>query len=230
MTDIRAASTPDGPGLMAPPDGTTPQPLGPELTSILAQSHEGFLHHLQVRLGGRDEAEDVLQDFYLRVVIKAGQIRDAESVMAWLRTVLKSVLVDYCRRRSAARKAQQAVIVDLLATTATQEDDFDRTTCTCFYRFLPTQKPEYAEVLRRVDVAGQSRHEAALALGITTGNVRVRLHRARRALKRSLELSCRECRSRGCFESRGAPSPRGEGDRCNGPAHCNASEPSPSYQ
>lgn len=192
-SDIRTASRPAGLGLMDRPSANTPDQLGPELTSVLAQSRDGFLRYLQVRLGNRDEAEDVLQDFYLRVVIKAGQIRDTESVMAWLRTVLKSVLVDYYRRRSAARRAQQELAVDPLATTATQEDDFDRTACTCFYKVLPSLKAEYAEVLRHVDLAGESRHEVALALGITTGNVRVRLHRARQALKRSLELSCGEC-------------------------------------
>ncbi len=118
--------------------------------------------------------------------------------------------------------------MDPLANTATQEDDFDRAACTCFYKFLPTLKADYAEILHRVDLAGETRHEAALALGITAGNVRVRLHRARQALKRSLELSCSECRSRGCVESRGAESWRGQAVKQHGPSHCNASDPNPS--
>ncbi len=198
------------PRSMEHPSENPPEPLGPELTSILAQSHDGFLRYLQCRLHNRDEAEDVLQDFYLRVVTKARQIRGTESVLPWLRSVLKSTLVDYFRRRSAERKAQQEIVMDLLTTTetqeltppATQEQLFDRTACNCFYKLLPALKTEYAEVLRRVDLAGDSRHETAFALSITAGNVRVRLHRARKALKRSLQLSCHECQSRGCFCSR----------------------------
>ena len=205
-SDIPTVSKSAGLRSMERRGGNTPEPLGPELISILAQSHDAYLRYLQIRLSDRNEAEDVLQDFYLRVVIKSGQIRDTKSVMAWLRCVLKSVLVDHYRCRSAARRAQQEVAAELLVTTATQEDDFDRAACTCFYKLVPTLKAEYAEVLRRVDLAGESRHEVGLAVGITTGNVRVRLHRARQALKKTLQLSCGECRSRGCFDPREAGS------------------------
>jgi hypothetical protein len=58
---------------------------------------------------------------------------------------------------------------------------------------LPALKPEYAEVLRRVDLAEEARETAAAALGITIGNLTVRLHRARQALRRVLELTCETC-------------------------------------
>lgn len=228
--DIWTETNSVGPGLIGGSSKDTPEPLGPALTSILAQSHDGFLHYLQIRLGDGDEAKDVLQDFYLRVVIKAGQIRDAESVMGWLRTVLKSVLVDHIRRRSAARRYQQEAAAELMATTAKQEHEFDRAVCTCFYKLLPTLKAEYAEILRHVYLAGESRHEAALTLGISTGNVRVRLHRARQALKGALQLSCVECRSRGCFDSQEAESWQGQAVRSRRPSQCNALGPNPSYQ
>lgn len=187
------------------PEKTLPEPLSPELTSILVQHRGEFLRYLQRRLGSRDDAEDVLQDFHMRVVVKAGQIRETGSTVAWLRTVLKSVLVDHFRRKAAERHAHHLMVADWRATiaepamTSAEEENFEHATCTCFYRLLPELKAEYADALSRVDLGQESREEAARALGVTAGNMRVRLHRARRALKRALERSCDQCRTNGCF-------------------------------
>jgi RNA polymerase sigma-70 factor (ECF subfamily) len=65
---------------------------------------------------------------------------------------------------------------------------------------LPTLKPEYAELLRRVDLEERSVPEAAAEVGITPNNAGVRLHRARQALKHQLERSCGSCATHGCLD------------------------------
>lgn len=181
---------------------TTPQPLEPDLIPLLAENHDGFLRYLRSRLGSRDEAEDVLQDFYVKVLIKADQIKSRQTTRAWLYRVLKSVLIDYYRRRAVTRQVQQDLAAEPIETKATPAQDFDRTQCACFHKFIPTLKSEYAEVLRHVDLAGDSSKTAAVQIGTTPGNVRVRLHRARQALERSMRRSCDKCRTHECF---GAP-------------------------
>lgn len=189
------------------------KPIDPKLMAILIERRVQFLRFLQKRLGDRDEAEDVLQDFYLRVLLKGDQIRDGNSIVAWLHTVLKSVMVDHFRREATRRDAHQLMAAEWLATSLqdetakADEEAFDRVACTCFYRLLPTLKSEYAEVLTRVDLAQEERAKTANALGITPGNMRVRLHRARHALKEVLETSCRQCREHDCF-GQGGPSDR----------------------
>jgi RNA polymerase sigma-70 factor (ECF subfamily) len=51
---------------------------------------------------------------------------------------------------------------------------------------LGTLPPHFAEVIRLRDLDEQSTTEAAAAIGITEGNTRVRLHRARKALREAL--------------------------------------------
>lgn len=188
------------------PQRKRPELLSPELTLLLAQSRSDFLRYLQRHLRNRDQAEEVLQDFHLRVVLKAGQIRDLASTMAWLRTVLKSVLADHFRRQAVERQAKQAMIAEWLTLRPDLSDDeSDQVTCGCFYKLLPTLKAEYAEALQRVDLAQESREDVAHSLGITAGNMRVRLHRARHALRQALERSCDQCRTNGCFHGHEMP-------------------------
>lgn len=216
-----------------------PEALSPEIASLLAQSRNDFLRYLQRHLRNGDQAEEVLQDFYLRVVLKAGQIRDSASTMAWLRTVLKSVLADHFRRQAVERQAKQATIAEWLTLRPDLSDESDQVTCGCFYKLLPTLKAEYAEALHRVDLAQEPREDVAHSLGITAGNMRVRLHRARHALRQALERSCDQCRKNGCFHGQDMAPSNGEAgstighshpiDNCEPrlwivqPAHCNAS-------
>ena len=187
------------------------EPLDSKITAILTERRGFFLGYLHARLGNRDEAEDVLQDFHLRVLLKAGQIRDEDSTLPWLRTVLKSVLADYCRREAAERHRRKSMAADLLATfsqeaiSAADDEVFDHAACICFYRLLPTLKTEYADALYRMDIVGQLQADAAKALGISTGNMRVRLHRARGALKAKLESSYGQCRKNNCSWRCGRP-------------------------
>lgn len=180
----------------------------PDLMRTLVERRGQFLLYLQNRLSDRDEAEDFLQDFYVRVLTKADQIRDRGSTVAWLYTVLKSMLADRYRRKASERNALQLLAANQIATAPVQDvtldevQDFDRTTCTCFYHLLPALKPEYADALSRVELAELSPAEAARDIGITAGNMRVRLHRARRALRKALERSCGGCREHGCFTPR----------------------------
>lgn len=174
--------------------------LSPEPTSTLVQCRGQFLGYLQRRLGDRDLAEDVLQDFHIRAIIKADQIRDSASTKGWLWTVLKSVLADHFRHQTVERRAQQALSAEWQADGPEEEEGFDRTGCECFYELLPALKSEYAAALSRIDLAEESREDVACALGITPGNMRVRLHRARAALRHALEDSCHQCRMNGCFD------------------------------
>ena len=74
--------------------------------------------------------------------------------------------------------------------------------CACITRLLPVLKPEYAEMIRRVDLDEQPVSGVARSLGITANNAMVRLHRARAGLKKQLERSCGTCATHGCLDCR----------------------------
>jgi DNA-directed RNA polymerase specialized sigma24 family protein len=57
----------------------------------------------------------------------------------------------------------------------------------------------YAELLRQVDLESKSIADVSKQLGITANNTRVKLHRARAALREQLVLSCGSCTEHGCL-------------------------------
>lgn len=165
----------------------------------LLANHRRFLNFLTARVGSPDDAEEILQDAFVRGLQKVGQLRDDESAVAWFYRLLRNAVIDHYRRRSAAQKAFDAV-----AREAEGDSNFDadleRSVCECVNDLVPLLKPEYSELIRRVDLGGANVSAVAHEIGISPGNARVRLHRARAALRDELERSCRTCATHGCFD------------------------------
>lgn len=166
-----------------------------DVIARLVGNHREFLAFLQSRLRDRKEAEDVLQGAFVKAIEKVDTLRDDESAVAWFYRLLRNSIVD--RHRKRARDAKQGESdVDELA----DDPELERAVCRCIDTLIPTIKPEYATILRRVELEEARLTDVAEELAISTNNAAVRLHRARQALKRRLEQSCGTCATHGCLD------------------------------
>ncbi len=160
----------------------------------LVEGRHHILNFLRRRLGNHEAAEDVLQMFMLRAIDRSEQLRDVRAVRGWLSQILASSIADYGRKVS--RQRQREVVMaptDLDGVQDGFDEEMDEAICNCLYKLLPTLKPEYAEVIWRVDLQEQPREHVAKDLGITLNNLNVRLHRGRQALKTRLQQMCLTC-------------------------------------
>lgn len=176
---------------------TRQTPDRPVEIAKLIESRRRFLGFVQRRVGSREDAEDVLQTAFAKALERSGTLRRSDTVVAWFYRVLRNTIADQRRRRAVRHRA---VTRPGRETTVAPDVAFERNVCTCVLDELDELKPEYAEILRRVEIEERSVGEVARELGITARNARVRLHRARRALRGRLELVCRTCAEHGCLD------------------------------
>ncbi|GMQ76611.1 MAG: sigma-70 family RNA polymerase sigma factor [Gammaproteobacteria bacterium] len=174
--------------------------IGSAVEAALLENHRDFLRFLARRVGDADTAEDVLQQFYLRAVSRGSELRQSESAVAWLYRLLRTTLVDHYRSETTRRRREADYAQMEILSDQGRDVELESTVCACLETLLPTLKAEYADILRRVDLRETPPHEVARDLGLTPNNVRVRLHRARQAIKESLLLSCRTCAEHGCLD------------------------------
>jgi RNA polymerase sigma-70 factor (ECF subfamily) len=165
----------------------------------LLANHHRFLDFLMARVGKREDAEEILQDAFVRGLQKAGEVRDEESAVAWFYRLLRNAVIDHYRRAAAGRKAL-AQAREWPEGDPGFNADLERTVCECVNDLVPLLKPEFSELIRRVDLGGANVTSVADEIGISPGNARVRLHRARAALRDELERSCRTCAIHGCLD------------------------------
>ncbi len=171
----------------------------PVVARLLA-NHRRFLDFVTARVRTRADAEEILQDAFVRGIEKAGDIRDDESAVAWFYRLLRNAIIDHFRHVAAGQKALADEARNAPEFDPGFDADLERTVCACVDELIPLLKPEYSDLIRRVDLGGVNVTVVADELGISPGNARVRLHRARAALRAELEKCCRTCATHGCLD------------------------------
>ena len=168
-----------------------------DIAEQLAGSLNEFLAFARGRLGEPELAADAVQESLLKALRSADQIRDDQSVKAWFYRILRRTLIDLYRRRDVRQRALENLQLEMDSPPTHEEE---RVTCACVNRLIPALKPEYATVVRRLDLNGEKPEAVAPSLGITKNNLTVRLHRARQQLRDRLEATCRVCATHGCLD------------------------------
>jgi len=179
------------------------RPNSSDVASALLAHRQAFKAFLVSRVGNEADAEDLLQNGLIKALQSADDLRDDEKSVAWFYQILRNVIIDHARSRNATRRRDNAWTSD--AVTLAEDADAERVLCGCFEHLLPSLKPAHAELLRRVELEGQSVAATALALGMTPNNASVTLHRARAELRRKLREFCGSCAAGACLDCDCAP-------------------------
>lgn len=154
----------------------------------LYDEHVGPLLNYALRLtqGDHATAEDVVQEALLRAW-RHPRALDPERgpVRPWLFTVVRNLVLDLRRRRSARPPEVGDEALDLLAAP---EDTIDRALVSWeVSEALEGLSPEHRSVLVQTYYRGRSVAEAAEELGVPAGTVKSRTYYALRALRAALE-------------------------------------------
>jgi RNA polymerase sigma factor (sigma-70 family) len=182
-------------------DGAERDPGTPEVLRVLLDNHTRFLSFLERRVGSRDDAEDILQEAFVRSLGRAPSLSSSTTATVWFYRVLRNAITDHFRRQDSRGRA-----LDRFATETevaeSPDNGLEAVVCACVLSLVETLKPEYGGAIRRVDLDGTSVRSYAEEAGITPSNAGVRLHRAREALRRQLARSCGTCLTHGCLDCR----------------------------
>ena len=163
----------------------------------LVTSRAKFLGYIRKRIADPDLAEDILQDSFLKAIRSAPQIQDDEELVRWFYRVLQNAIIDAYRRKAAELNRRMNYLAD---SDVADEPEQQEEICRCIKELIPTLKPEYADVLTALDINGEDTGEVSTRLGISRNNLKVRSHRARHALRKRLEETCRVCAEHHCVD------------------------------
>ncbi len=181
------------------------------------------------------DADDVVQDVFLRLHVGLGEARLVHPE-AFVYRVARNAVVDFHRRRRPALAPEPEVV-------APEEEDHElrELSSGCMRPFVAQLPEPYREALVLTELEGVSQVEAARRLGVSPSGMRSRVQRGREKLRALFDACCRfdldvrggvmACEPRNSAVS---PSPphrgegRGEGAECAGYERCTpSSKPSP---
>jgi RNA polymerase sigma-70 factor, ECF subfamily len=142
-----------------------------------------FHRYFSGRQGNKSEAEDMLQDFWLRIHQARHSYHPGDALLPWMHAIALGVLVDYYRRRR--RIASHETGTDVLPEyPAANEESHNLPTFEDLVAVLPASQ---REVLTMLKVQDLSIEEVARATCSTIGAVKQKAHRAYERLRKLLE-------------------------------------------
>jgi RNA polymerase sigma-70 factor, ECF subfamily len=132
----------------------------------------------------REEAEDLVQETYARVLARPRLLR-GEGELGYLLRALRNTLVS--QRRASSRRPQTVELAEEeLVSGHSGQDPADAAESREVYAAIHGLPEEFRDALVAVDIAGLSYGEAARLLGVPEGTVTSRLFRARDRVARTL--------------------------------------------
>lgn len=168
-----------------------------QIEKHLVKEHDAFLAFVRKRIADPELAADIVQESFLKALKSGHQLRDRENLIAWFYRILRRTIIDAYRRRDARGRALDQFEMEINQPMSTSEQ---RAVCKCLRLLLPALRPEYAEVIDRVELQGQPIDKVAKELGVSASNVRVRLHRGRNQLRQRLKQTCQVCAEHHCLD------------------------------
>jgi RNA polymerase sigma-70 factor (ECF subfamily) len=150
----------------------------------LYHRHAPALYQLALRLAGWNvhEAEEVVQDTWMRAIEALDGFRWESSLRTWL----SGITINRCRElyRQRARQSHE-VVVEQLAQEISTTENFERLDLEQAIAALPNG---YRQVLVLHDVEGYTHEEISRMLEIEVGTSKSQLSRARSSVREAVQL------------------------------------------
>ena len=170
----------------------------------LVEATHGVVYRVALRIcGSRADAEDVVQETFIRALQGLATVKDVGATQGWLCAIARNFATDRVRSRGRRPMWSLDAPVEAGATTllgdALASDDPGAEQAlgsaqlgAALEQAIAELKEKHRVVLTLREIDGLTYEEIATALDISIGTVESRLHRAREALAKKVKKLARE--------------------------------------
>lgn len=151
--------------------------IAPDINRAVEEYGNSLYRLCTVMLKNREDAQDAVQECFLRYITKSSDFNDYEHEKAWLIRVSTNVCKDMLRRR----KRESFLSLDEIRNLSKSEDNAQ------ILGLLVSLDEKYRIIIHLHYVEGYSTDEISSMLGITSAAVRKRLQRGRDMLREIYE-------------------------------------------
>jgi len=135
------------------------------------------------RVHNHAEADDILQDVFVKIHQKLPSVRASERLEAWVWRIVRNAIADHFRKWRPNDRLPQDI--DLASEAPADLPDLRP----CVRQFVNELQPAYREALLLTEWEGLTQDQMAKRLGLSSSGAKSRVQRARGKLK-TLLLNC----------------------------------------
>jgi RNA polymerase sigma-70 factor, ECF subfamily len=139
------------------------------------------------RVRNDSDADDILQNTYLKIHDNLHQLKDGSKIKPWIYQIARNLIADHYR--DASRQLKIRMLAGEPAGSYKSGRYMD-TAVDDMIKMMEELSPEYCEALCLTEIGGMSGKEYARLKGLSHSGAKSRVQRARMALKEMLLKCC----------------------------------------
>jgi RNA polymerase sigma-70 factor, ECF subfamily len=155
------------------------------LEHIWDEFAEKLNQFIRARVSDPATAEDILQDVFLKIQRRLGQLKDAAKLQSWVYLIARNAIIDHYRTRK-----ETVEVPDSLPLEADPGDAAVEGLQGAFRRMIDGLPEPYREAVLLTEFEGLTQQELANRLGLTLSGAKSRVQRGRAQLRQMLDECC----------------------------------------
>lgn len=173
-------------------DGGTIDGAGPDPAALWTEFAPPLRGFLARRVPPGVDADDLLQDVFLRVIRHAGSLRSTDRPEAWLYQIARNAVRDSLRARLRRDGKHDALEFDELPAEpdAAAERRAEAELAPCLTAMIERLPEPYRTAIALTTLQGISQADAARQLGVSSSGMKSRVQRGRDRLRDMLVRCC----------------------------------------
>jgi RNA polymerase sigma-70 factor, ECF subfamily len=165
--------------------------------------HERLRPFVARRVQTPADADDVLQEVFVRLQRGISSLRDDERFGPWVYRIAKNAIVDHERRRVRREARETEIAEDVPGAPGDPADHLESELAECVALFVAELPSPYREAVTLTELQGLTQKQAAELLGVSLSGMKSRVQRGRDKIRQMFEACCEislDCRGRvvGC--------------------------------
>lgn len=155
-------------------------------TAIWKEFSDQLLGFIKARVNNPVNAEDILQDVFVKIHQKSKQLSDKDKLASWVYQITRNSIIDFYRKKKLPISDSEIFNEKIEEEDQKLNPQFVK----CLMPFIDQLPEKYRDALNKTVYGDLSQKEYAKELGISYTALKSRVQRARKQLKELFTQCC----------------------------------------
>ena len=163
--------------------------MNKKIRNIYIKFNSDLLKFIKSKIDNKQDAEDILQNVYIKIDKSLGKLNDESKIKSWIFTITRNTIFDFYKKK---QKHPYELNDDILNVIEKDDNNNYLSEMTgCISHMLKELPGNYSEALKIVYLEWKSQKELSEKLWISIPWAKSRIQRGRRILKENFIKCCK---------------------------------------
>jgi RNA polymerase sigma-70 factor, ECF subfamily len=161
-----------------------------ELAEVYTKFRKSLYSYIYSKINNREDAEDILQNVFLKITTHLEQLSEKEKIQNWLYRITRNAVIDYYRTKGNKKKKLE--LTERFPIDLEEEEYSDNTKGMdrCVRGFIDQLPDEYRSIIMDSEINGIPQKELSTKYELQYVTLRSRVQRGRERLYKMFNNCC----------------------------------------